>query len=499
MGTASRPSLAAELVLGLSLVLSASRSQPVAYFEMQVINRLSFYPYGRVVCGDADRDGMVDVYAKGFTSAGGPDWTVIVALEFAGDSLADSTLIGLLDPMIHAIGDLDGDGLTDLLADDAEDCMVLHVLESADSTSLPLTTVWFDSFPDQGFDLHAICSDFDMDSHVEILAIYTVEDVIRVYENTGDNAYVPRTTLDPGGNGSPRDLAPTSDLDGDGKPELVVGTSSNRVMLYEAVADDSFGLLDTFAFAVGTQFDAVAAAPDMDRDGRSEAIAFGARQGNVGTLVIFESPADDSFEVVWRLTLTAGYYAEKQLAVGDVDGDGVPEFALTTGANVLLFRCTGNDQYEQTWQGYSNRKEVGLYDINRDGKDELICREGNEMVIYEYVSSGLAEQTRRRLEQVIVRPTVAGRGRVVRILGTAEDESSLLPSPCHGEGGRRPGEDDGVRVEVVDAAGRYAEGCDMRIVAGGAVWNTRGVVPGAYFVRVSSGGQSITHKVLILP
>jgi hypothetical protein len=156
----------------------------------------------------------------------------------------------------------------------------------------------------------------------------------------------------------------------------------------------------------------------------------------------------------------------------------VPEFALS-GDGLRLFRCVGPDLYEQFWAGPRCGPEIGMYDLNRDGKGELICRtQLSQTVIYEYFSLGLEELERRRLEQMAVEPTVVARGRAVQVRVTSGEWRVVD------------------EVEVLDVAGRRTATLAVGRT-GCATWQTRGVAPGAYFVRVSSGSLSVARKVIV--
>jgi len=323
-------------------------------------------------------------------------------------------------------------------------------------------------------------TDLDRDSLQELVASVcdppgAFSYSVRVYENVGDDDYLLRARLGPT-HGVPLGLAQTDDLDGDGWPELVNGTDANRVVFYEAVGNDTFVEAALLSLYPHSFVDAVAAAPDLDHDGRPEALVLGVSYYDTAMLAVFESPCDDSFEVVWSEHLEGSYYGEHELALGDVDGDGELEIAASDGYRIRLFRCTGDDAYEEFWQTANYKKEVGLHDINSDGKDELIYRSGNETIILEYTEVGVAEHEMRRLQGVQVVPSVVRRGVAVRTDG--------LEGRCS--------------VQVLDAAGRVvAEPED-------GVWRTDGVSPGVYFFRFGPSAASCrpsavsARKVLVV-
>jgi hypothetical protein len=292
--------------------------------------------------------------------------------------------------------------------------------------------------------------------------------VVRLYENRGDNSYDSTATV----RSFVMSFSPAPDLDRDGLPELAV-SSFGRVEFYEAAGDDSLRYVAR-CWLASSSHDvlALASAGDMDRDGRPELVALVSDWD--ADLAIMESPCDDSFELVWSRELGPATWPEG-LAAGDVDGDSVEEFATFDGYGVSLWHCTGNDSYEQLWWGSPYWAPLTIYDINSDGKAELICHCDSGLAILEWLPVGVAERGQRRVEHIVVEPSVVRSGAGVRVSGLGA----------------------GAEVEVVDVTGRTV----ARPAVGStdeAVWQTRPAPPGAYFVRITSGSHSITRKVLVV-
>ncbi|NPV13306.1 T9SS type A sorting domain-containing protein [candidate division WOR-3 bacterium] len=439
-------------------------------FEFREIARVRGFARDRYVCGDADHDGRQEIYMMLFKEG---EWTNYI-LEYTGGSQFDTFPLGYIQATVWDIGDADQDGKTDLLAE--TEISLFSVLESADSMSLPSVIVWRVSAgvgPDP-----ARITDLDVDGAREVTfyteSITTRE--IKVYECTGPDTYnlVCRKS-----HWLFKNFIQTPDLDRDGIPELLVADGVS-VYIYEAVADDSMVVKDSFSLPSRTYsfHYAVGAAPDMDRDGKNEAIVFGIDWDDNGILGVVESPCNDSFELVWVTSFYPAHpFYGNSIGVGDVDGDSIPEFAVTDGYGVRLFRCTDKDRYEQFWQtegiGYRYWGEMTLYDINTDGKAELIYRHQDSTqwtIIREYVSLGVSERQPAELQRVSIYPLFVAKGAVVRLSG--------LPP--------------GTKIVILDASGRVIASPEENL------WHTTTATPGAYFVRIQLGNQSITHKVLVL-
>ena len=427
-------------------------------FEMRVIARLPVHLEYGVACGDADHNGMREVYAIGEDTL--DEWTVVCA-EHIGGGQFEYRLPGMERQAPWVVSDMDGDGRGELVTRAG---LYLRVYEAPDGTSLPCNLVWADTL-NTAFANRVIASDLDADSALDITGIFNRSPYeVWVYESRGDDEYarVVRLHTPPVVPGVPVDVAQARDMDRDGWPELVVVTDDDCVGFYEAVADDSMELKATHepgnwngAQVVGT--------PDMDQDGRPEAVVMGVDVFGVATVCVYEAPCDDSFELVWTTQVQGGYNGNWRAVSGDVDGDSVFEFALADGGNLRLFRCTGPDEYAQFWSIDYHMAEVQLYDIDADGKDELIHRDGQlETVIRKHVEVGVAERELRGLQGVRVVPSVARPGVAVRMDGL----------------------ESGFSVQVLDAAGR--------VVAepGDGVWRTDGVSPGVYFFRFGPSAAS---------
>jgi hypothetical protein len=185
-------------------------------------------------------------------------------------------------------------------------------------------------------------------------------------------------------------------------------------------------------------------------------------------LQCYESPADDSLELVWQ-ELYPGNYWSHYIGVGDVNGDSVLELAVVDSRSARLYHAVGNDDFVVVWEHPDCYAPATLYDVDRDGRDDLICHSGDyQVTILRQGGLGVADRPSTQRREQLLPPSVT-RGAPVRVAGIAAGE-----------------------VEVVDAAGRIvAKPRD-------GVWNPRGVAPGAYFVRVRSESQAVVRKVLVL-
>jgi len=461
----------------LVVVFHVCTPLPSAAFEMHEAGRIPypFHAWGRHAAIDADRDGRTELYLTGRAQR------TLYALEHLGGYEFEPVLLCSAEVGIHfnvwSAGDADRDGKTDVLIEygpSAPEPNHLGLIEASDSFSLPSVLTWNDS---PGPYLSSCCASYgylDGDSAVDIAFFGTgYWNALAIYENTGDNEFELRAGPPDAYQGSATVI--TEDLDANGKPELVCPYSESHVRFYEAVANDSFEEVAVCTVALEPHTRGAVATSDMDRDGRPEVVAFGVDFYNVCRVGIIEGTAPGRFEVVWRGVTGGGYYAGSMCCAGDIDGDSIEEFAVGTGDAVRVFKCCGNDSFAEVWSTATPEWQIGIFDIDGDGRGELVRNEGSIIIIYAYGAPSVAERELRRLEGVRVVPSVVRAGVAVKLEGLESRYS----------------------VQVLDVAGRVvAEPED-------GVWRTDGVSPGVYFFRFGLSAASCqpsagVRKVLVV-
>lgn len=315
--------------------------------------------------GDADHDGRQELY---FEQSQDP-FSLNIWEHWGSNSYQPvKTLTDGCHPV--ALGDTDEDGLSDLLCVWARQIGLAFLLESLTPTSFPSQKVWEE--PLGGFvGMRGYFQDADQDGKHEMWIVPNDPDQIEVWENRGDNTYVLVALLtDPLMN--PSTLV-FEDFDGDGATEIAVGGALNFVFVWENTADDTYALVWTFEFSDLTNVQVVAAAKDLDGDGKPEFLVGGNTLDVFGHgVTIFESIGDNNYAPVWEVR-GEGHLIRTYISVGDVDGDGVEEFAVAIPGTIQIYKAFGDNDFRIIAEvPYPDDQAIKLADLNGNGVDELI-------------------------------------------------------------------------------------------------------------------------------
>lgn len=185
----------------------------------------------------------------------------------------------------------------------------------------------------------------------------------------------------------------TGDLDGDGKTDMAVTNfGANTISVYRNIA--ASGSIASGSFASKVDF-ATGSSPfgvtigDLDGDGKPELVV---TNGGDATVSVFRNTATPG-------TIGAGSFATRvdfasgtqpnAVAIGDVDGDGKPEMAVTYSSGISVFRntstvgavTTGSFAARVDFAAGSSPSSVAMADLDGDGKvDVAIANQGSNNV-----------------------------------------------------------------------------------------------------------------------
>ncbi|MGB2867085.1 MAG: FG-GAP-like repeat-containing protein [Bacteroidota bacterium] len=298
-------------------------------------------------------------------------------------------------PFGVALGDIDGDGQADLVVTNFNSGSV-SVFRN---TSVP-GSITFDtrlSFATGTKPPIVAIGDMDCDGKLDLVVTNNGSNSVSVFRNTsasGSITFATRVDFTTGTN--PPKVA-IGDIDGDGKPDLsVVNYNSSTISVFRNTS--SPGLV-TFAskvdFTPGSFPEGVAIA-DMDGDGKPDLIVANAGSATVSVFRNTSSPgsiASDSFAP--SVDSTTGAYPV-DVATGDIDGDGKLDLVVTNNSSntVSVIRNTSSPglisfnakvDFMTGWNPYI----VAIGDMDGDGKPDLAVANfsGNSVSVLRNTSS----------------------------------------------------------------------------------------------------------------
>jgi hypothetical protein len=364
--------------------------------------------YGRVVCCDSDHDSLPEMIFSTGGTINPPDPKRLEVWEHQGWNrvslaVADTgNLPGttIASPIPFAAGDIDGDGLTDIVCittepDSSNPNLVYDdviTIESPDSFSYPCSLSWYYRCGNNYVIPFPTCypPDLDNDGHKEILCgVPLLSMGASIWENTGDN----QNSLvwhDADHDGY---RFAFGDFDMDGRMNFVTSSlgSSGIVTVWECTGDDQYEVAyqDTVRQPNGAD---LFMTNDIDGDGLPE---FYVAYENVprGKIYLYMWEADQAGTDTYARMLVdsvgfSGTDWGRISECGDTDGDGIDECIWTTPNVIKMYKVVGNLMPQEVWHwdndhgGFRSLVST-VYDINSDGYNELITAGNAKISVFE--------------------------------------------------------------------------------------------------------------------
>lgn len=304
-------------------------------------------------------------------------------------------------PSTVALGDLDGDGKLDIVVTSAVGFDgYLSVYRNTGSDSRIASEAFGPRVDLAGlgrFNRSVALADVDGDGKLDI--------VTTVFAGgPGPNLFVFKNVSVPGILTSNSFAAPVSfhtgtgpqgvavsDLDGDGKPDIIVAnTDDDSIAVFRNTGQA--GVIDTNSFtSIPVTFPAVdgvvsVVVTDLDRDGKPDIAALGGSTNVIAFRNVTAGPgiAGNSFSTGVNLAANGVGYSPMSMAVGDLDGDDRPEIVqlpyVSSGSRLAVLKNTSvpggltSNSFAPPVQFVTPASmwAVAIGDIDGDGKPDLV-------------------------------------------------------------------------------------------------------------------------------
>ena len=303
---------------------------------------------------------------------------------FEMDDDGKPVMVSSLDQSISrlwATTDTDGDGLIELLCNAST---VTFLLEQLAPGKFPTQQIW-----EANGIWGGTIADLDLDGQPEIISRHDATNSIWVYESDGNNSYNNIAMLEnpTRGRNKLETRFATGDFDADGQIEILAGDSDGELFIYENVENNRYR--QTW---VGTLPDGIPhlfAVGDMDGDTVPE-FAVGAKVWTTEfdlprqhwLFTIFKSDGNDTYHIVWHQRIRQLRDEESGITIGDANNDGKNELCIAASPNFYLVQYDGIS-YHPIWHHPATTTFNPIVaDIDNDDTNELLFNTENVLTIF---------------------------------------------------------------------------------------------------------------------
>jgi hypothetical protein len=341
--------------------LARSAAAPVPSFAKTVWYRVSPNP-SSVVIQDLNGDGKPDLaIANAWTDWGGEQGFGTVSVRL---NRGDGTFIPRRDyetgagSIALAAGDLNGDGVPDLVTANYDADSISVLLGRGDGTSLPKQ-----DYRAPGDPSAVAVGDLNGDHKPDVVSAN--DGWVLVFLNAGDGHLRPKVVYKAGNGAASVVLV---DVSGDGALDLVTANFDGKsVSVLRNAGDGTFG--SPLAYDAGKDPASIATG-DLNGDGKPDLAVAHSDRPSVSVLL---NAGHGTFTA--RRDYRSGSAEQPAMKVADLNGDGKPDLVTTNygGISVLLNAGHGTFEPPLGYAGSSGYGDVAVGDLNADGRPDIVA------------------------------------------------------------------------------------------------------------------------------
>jgi hypothetical protein len=313
-----------------------------------------------IAVADFNRDGNLDVVTANDSTG---DLSILLGDGKGGFTLKTNYSIGTV-PQGVAVGDFDGDGIPDIVATRVYGNAFILLRGLGDGNFAPATYQNFNASDAGGA---VLVGDFNNDKKLDIVA--AVRPVgFTASLGAGNGSF---SNAVPKGVYCDSDIA-MGDFNSDGKLDMVVPYSSGKYLtILLGNGDGTFGPATNYAVPanLSTSVSGVVAVADLNGDGKLDLVAAG--QSGTNCITVFLGNGDGSFTVKTNY----GYgFGASTIALGDLNGDKIPDLIVGAGANVYVMLGNGDGTFgpRVNFPVANGVEALAIADFNNDGLPDIV-------------------------------------------------------------------------------------------------------------------------------
>ena len=346
----------------------------------------------------------VSVTAADVNGDGRPDLIVANATDGTVSVLLNTTAPGAATPSFAAqqtfaagnvpnsvtAADVNGDGKPDLIVANANDSTVSVLLNTTVPGAATPSFAAQQTFATGSFPVSVTAADVNGDGKPDLIVANENGNTVSVLLNTtlpgaATPSFAAQQTF---ATGSVPVSVTAADVNGDGKPDLIVANSNDNTVSVllntttPGAATPSFAAQQTFATGGGP---ASVTAADVNGDGKPDLIVANENDNTVSVLLNTTAPGAATPSFAAQQTFATGS-VPSSVTAADVNGDGKPDLIVANSndstVSVLLNTtlpgaATPSFAAQQTFATGSAPISVTAADVNGDGKPDLIVANDN--------------------------------------------------------------------------------------------------------------------------